>query len=282
MGLKFTKMHGLGNDFVVINALDQPLTMTPELSRWLADRHRGIGCDQILLVEPPRDSETDFYYRIFNADGSEVSQCGNGARCVMRFVREQGLTTKTEIRVGTHAGVLTLKQIDDGQYEVVMGVPQLEPAAVPFIAKQRAPAYYLGEGCTALRIGVVALGNPHAVLTVEDIDTAAVAELGPQIETDARFPQRVNVNFMQLIDAQRIQLRVWERGVGETAACGSGACAAVVIGRLWGALAESVAVQLPGGLLRVRWSGAANDPVHLIGPAEQVFEGELLNEQAGG
>lgn len=274
MRLKFTKMHGLGNDFVVIDAINQSVTMTAELSRLLAARRRGVGCDQVLLVEPPRSAETDFHYRIFNADGSEVAQCGNGARCFARFVHDKGLTDKTRLRVGTQAGVLALHLQDDGQVRVDMGVPRLEPAAVPFLARQRAPAYQLGSGCEALRIGVVSLGNPHAVLTVEDIDQAPVAVLGPRIEQDPRFPERTNVEFMQVEDTSHLYLRVWERGVGETEACGSGACAAVVIGRLWGELGETVRVTLPGGDLVIIWPGEG-ESVTLIGPATSVFDGEI-------
>ncbi len=275
MRLKFTKMHGLGNDFVVIDAVRQQVTMTPALSHHLASRRRGIGCDQVLLVEPPIAADSDFHYRIFNADGSEVAQCGNGARCFAQFVFEQGLTTKTVIRATTSAGLLELHRQDDGLIRVNMGQPRLEPAAVPFLADSRAPAYDLGSGCAALRIGVVSLGNPHAVLLVDDVDSAPIISLGPRIETDPRFPQRTNVEFMQVISARHIRLRVWERGVGETEACGSGACAAVVIGRLWGDLSDSVTVSLPGGDLHIHWLGEG-EPVTMLGPATSVFTGEII------
>ncbi|KAA6186562.1 diaminopimelate epimerase [Thiohalocapsa marina] len=274
MRLHFTKMHGLGNDFVVIDAISQRLDMTPELSRRLADRRFGIGCDQVLLVEAARLPGTEFHYRIFNADGSEVEQCGNGARCFARFVRDQGLTRSDDIAVGTAAGPIRLKAQPDGQISVDMGVPQLDPAAIPFQARRRAAAYDLWQGCSALRIGAVSMGNPHAVLHVEDIAQAPVAELGPRIECDPRFPRRVNVGFMQIIDAAHIRLRVWERGVGETLACGTGACAAVVIGRLWGELDEAVEVTLPGGALQIQWAGEGAS-VTMTGPAARVFEGDI-------
>jgi diaminopimelate epimerase len=274
MHLHFTKMHGLGNDFVVIDAIHQTLDMTPELSRRLADRRRGIGCDQVLLVEAPRLAGTEFHYRIFNADGSEVEQCGNGARCFARFVREQGLTRSDRIAVGTAAGVISLEVRPDSQISVDMGVPRLDPADIPFDAKRRAAAYDLGHGCDALRIGAVSMGNPHAVLRVDDIEQAPVEDIGPRIEHDRHFPNRVNVGFMQIIDAGHIRLRVWERGVGETLACGTGACAAVVVGRLWGELGERVRVELPGGELVIHWLGEGT-AVIMTGPAARVFDGDI-------
>jgi diaminopimelate epimerase len=274
MRLHFTKMHGLGNDFVVVDAIHQTLDMTPELSRRLADRRRGIGCDQVLLVEAPRIAGTEFHYRIFNADGSEVEQCGNGARCFARFVREQGLTRSDRIAVGTAAGVISLEVRPDSQISVDMGVPRLDPADIPFDAKRRAAAYDLGHGCDALRIGAVSMGNPHAVLRVDDIEQAPVEDIGPRIEHDRHFPNRVNVGFMQIIDAGHIRLRVWERGVGETLACGTGACAAVVVGRLWGELGERVRVELPGGELVIHWLGEGT-AVIMTGPAARVFDGDI-------
>jgi diaminopimelate epimerase len=274
MRLHFTKMHGLGNDFVVIDAIHQTLDMTPELSRRLADRRRGIGCDQVLVVEAPRLAGTEFHYRIFNADGSEVEQCGNGARCFARFVREQGLTRSDRIAVGTAAGVISLEVRPDSQISVDMGVPRLDPADIPFDAKRRAAAYDLGHGCDALRIGAVSMGNPHAVLRVDDIEQAPVEDIGPRIEHDRHFPNRVNVGFMQIIDAGHIRLRVWERGVGETLACGTGACAAVVVGRLWGELGERVRVELPGGELVIHWLGEGT-AVIMTGPAARVFDGDI-------
>ena len=280
MALRFTKMHGLGNDFVVIDAIHQSVTMTPDLARRLADRHRGVGCDQILLVEPPQLPETLFHYRIFNADGSEVEQCGNGARCFARFVRDQGLTDRDEIPVGTAAGPIRLALTSDGEVRVNMGVPRLAPAALPFIARHRAPAYDLGSGCEPLRVGAVSIGNPHIVMRVDDIDAAPVATLGPRLERDPRFPNRVNVGFMQIIDAGELRLRVWERGAGETAACGTGACAAMVIGRIWGELGERVRVRLPGGTLTIEWIGE-NEPITMTGPATRVFDGVLPSGAAG-
>ncbi|MBK1648068.1 diaminopimelate epimerase [Rhabdochromatium marinum] len=276
MPLKFTKMHGLGNDFVVIDAIHQQVAMTAELTRRLADRRRGVGCDQVLLVEPPHTSTTDFHYRIFNADGSEVSQCGNGARCFARFVHDKGLTDKRQLYVSTKSGLLTLHLLDDGQVRVDMGVPRLEPRAIPFLTEQRAPAYHYGQGREALRIGVVSMGNPHVVVPVEDLANAPVVSLGPEIETAPLFPQRTNVGFMQVFSAEHIGLRVWERGAGETQACGSGACAAMVIGRLWGELAEEVRVTLPGGDLVINWPGN-QDTVTMTGPACPVFDGEITS-----
>jgi diaminopimelate epimerase len=274
MRLRFTKMQGLGNDFVVIDAVGQRVEMTPALCRRLADRRFGIGCDQLLLVEPPRLPGTDFHYRIFNADGSEVEQCGNGARCFARFVREQGLCTRDEISVGTAAGPIVLCLRPDGQVTVDMGVPRFEPADIPLVARSRAPAYEIGKGCDAIRFGAVSMGNPHAVLRVDHVQDAPVETLGPLIEHDSLFPNRVNVGFMQVEDATRIRLRVWERGVGETLACGTGACAAVVIGRLWGELEETVTVALPGGELVINWLGEG-ETVVMTGPATRVFDGDI-------
>lgn len=274
MRLKFSKMHGLGNDFVVIDAVNQRLVLTAELTRRIAERRRGVGCDQILLVEPAPTPNADFHYRIFNADGSEVGQCGNGARCLARFVHDQGLTDKRNLLVSTKSGLLELQLLDDGQVQVAMGEPRFEPHAIPFLTDQRAPAYTYGQGCAARRIGVVSMGNPHVVMPVEDLDQAPVTTLGPRIETDPRFPQRTNVGFMQVLDAGHIRLRVWERGAGETEACGSGACAAMVIGRLWGELDEQVRVTLPGGDLVIRWPGHG-ETVTMTGPACHVFDGEL-------
>jgi len=272
--LRFTKMHGLGNDFVVIDAIGQSVAMTEALARHLADRRRGIGCDQVLLVEPARLSGTAFHYRIFNADGSEVEQCGNGARCFARFVRDQGLTSDDHILVGTAAGPITLELMPDGQVQVDMGTPRFEPTDIPMRVPHRAPAYDLGRGCKAKRIGAVSMGNPHAVLEVDDLDEAPVTTMGPLIETDPLFPNRVNVGFMQVIDETRLRLRVWERGTGETEACGTGACAAVAVGRIWGDLGERVQVSLPGGDLVIDWPGEG-EPMLMTGPATTVFEGEI-------
>ena len=274
MKLHFTKMHGLGNDFVVIDAIHQSVVMTPELTRRLAERRFGVGCDQVLLVEPARLPDTDFHYRIFNADGAEVEQCGNGARCFARYVREEGLTSKDEIRVGTAAGAILLRAQPDGLTSVDMGAPRLDPQDVPFLSKRRAAAYDLGSGCEAIRIGVVSMGNPHAVLRVDDVEQAPVTTLGPRIEHDPGFPNRVNVGFMEIIDAGHIRLRVWERGTGETLACGTGACAAAVIGRLWGELDETVHVRLAGGELVINWPGEGST-VTMTGPSTRVFEGDI-------
>jgi diaminopimelate epimerase len=271
---RFTKMQGLGNDFVVVDAIRQSVRLGPEDYRFLADRRLGIGCDQVLLVEPPRSPETDFHYRIFNADGSEVQQCGNGARCFARFVRDQGLTDKTEIPVGTAAGTIRLFMQADGQVRVNMGEPVLAPSRIPFAADQEAPEYELDLGERSLRIGAVSMGNPHAVLLVNDVETAEVAELGPRIEHHPRFPERTNAGFMQVIDRCHIRLRVFERGAGETLACGTGACAAAVIGRRWGLLGERVRVSLSGGDLVIEWK-AESRPVWMTGPAQSVYHGEI-------
>jgi diaminopimelate epimerase len=274
MRLRFTKMHGLGNDFIVLDATRERLDLNPTLVRDLADRRFGIGCDQLLVVEPPRDPATDFHYRIFNADGSEVEQCGNGARCFARFVREQGLTDKDEIPVGTAAGPIRLFIEPDGQVRVNMGAPILEPARIPFLVPSQALDYPLEVAGERLTIGAVSMGNPHAVLRVTDVESALVATLGPQIEHHPRFPARVNVGFMQILDPGHVRLRVHERGAGETLACGTGACAAVVAGRLWEILGERVRVSLPGGDLVIQWLGGS-EPVWMTGPATTVYQGEI-------
>ncbi len=274
MRLAFAKMHGLGNDFVVIDAVRQQLALSPAQIRWLADRHFGVGCDQVLLVEPARSPAADFRYRIFNADGCEVEQCGNGARCFARFVVDHGLTDKRVIAVETRAGRIELSLQEDGQVTVNMGVPVLEPEAIPLRAAERASRYALVLEGRELSFAAVSMGNPHMVLEVEDVARAPVAELGPKLEGHELFPQRVNVGFMQRLGRGAIRLRVFERGVGETLACGSGACAAVVAGRLWGELDEQVTVSLPGGELSIRWRGEG-EPVWMTGPAVEVFQGEL-------
>jgi diaminopimelate epimerase len=272
MKLNFTKMHGLGNDFVVIDGISQTVAPEPAWIRRLADRHFGIGCDQVLLVEASDRPDADFRYRIFNADGSEVEQCGNGARCFARFVRDRGLTDKTDLRVITAAGLLRLQVQADGQVAVDMGQPRLEPAEIPFFATERAHRYSIAADGVELEVGVVSMGNPHAVLVVDDADRAPVAHLGPLLERHGRFPRRANVGFMQIVAPDRIRLRVFERGTGETLACGSGACAAVVVGRLWGLLWPNVRVELPGGELTIHWAGEG-ESVILTGPAMTVFEG---------
>jgi diaminopimelate epimerase len=270
--LRFTKMHGLGNDFVVIDGINQTITLDPARVRFLADRHFGIGCDQVLLVEASDRPEADFRYRIFNADGGEVEQCGNGARCFARFVRDRGLTDRDNLRVLTAAGLLRLRIQPDGRVAVDMGPPRLEPAEIPFFATGRAPRYPIAADGLEMEIGVVSMGNPHAVLRVDDVDRAPVTHLGPLLERHGRFPHRANIGFMQIVAPDHLRLRVFERGVGETLACGSGACAAVVIGRLWGLLWPKVRVDLPGGELTVHWAGEG-ESVMMIGPAATVFEG---------
>ncbi len=275
MRLHFSKMHGLGNDFVVIDATRRPVELSPEQLRRLADRRFGVGCDQILLVEPPRLPGTDFHYRIFNADGSEVEQCGNGARCFARFVRDHGLTDKDVIPVGTAGGPIELRILDDGQVRVDMGAPGLDPAALPFEAEARANTYALRlDDGEEVRVSAVSMGNPHAVLLVDDVADAPVGTLGPRIERHPRFPRRVNVGFMAVRDAHQIDLRVWERGAGETLACGTGACAAVVAGCLRGLLESPVTVHLRGGDLVISWDGEGQ-PVWMTGPATEVFEGDI-------
>ena len=274
MEIEFTKMHGLGNDFVVIDAINQEIDLSEDQVQFIADRHFGIGCDQLLLVEAAETDDVDFIYRIFNADGGEVEQCGNGARCFAVFVREKGLTDKDLIRVETASGVIELHVQTDGQITVDMGVPELNPWNIPFNADTRLDEYSLDLNGQMLKIGAVSMGNPHAVTIVENVDTAAVDELGAGIETHSLFPNRVNAGFMQIVDESHIRLRVFERGAGETLACGTGACAAMVIGRLQGHLADEVQVDLPGGNLQISWQGEAS-PVMMTGPATTVFEGKI-------
>ncbi len=274
MALSFSKMHGLGNDFVVFDAVNQPVALDETQLRAIADRRFGIGCDQILLVEPPRRAGTEFYYRIFNADGGEVEQCGNGARCFARFVHDKGLTSSREIPVGTAAGDIRLYLEDDGQVRVNMGRPFLQPGEIPFDTAHQAPSYSLDVDGGTVEIGAVSMGNPHAVLLVDSVADAPVERLGPLICNHPRFPRRANVGFMSVHSPGSIDLRVFERGAGETLACGTGACAAVVSGRLRGLLDERVEVRLPGGTLMVSWAGN-EQPVWMTGPAVEVFDGKL-------
>ncbi|MDR5885825.1 diaminopimelate epimerase [Vreelandella janggokensis] len=274
MLLHFTKMHGLGNDFMVVDLVTQRARLRDEQIRQLADRRFGIGFDQLLIVEPPRDPDMDFRYRIYNADGSEVENCGNGARCFARFVREQRLTHKHEIRVETAGGPLVLNVQHDGLVRVDMGQPRFNPAAVPFDAPGDQPLHDVEVDGETLQLGVVSMGNPHAVLQVDDIDTAPVARLGPLLEAHQRFPQRVNVGFMQVLSASEIRLRVFERGSGETLACGTGACAAVASGIRQGLLKSPVRVHLLGGELSVEWS-SPESPLIMVGPATHVFDGRV-------
>jgi len=278
MNIAFTKMHGLGNDFIVIEALEHRFSATPEQIRQLADRHFGIGFDQLLLVEPPTSEDMDFSYRIFNADGNEVEQCGNGARCFARFVYDRGLTEKTEIRVGTLSGIIIPRLLDDGRVCVDMGVPEFEPEKIPFITERREHSYRLTLENDEIEIGAVSMGNPHAVQLVSDVDLAPVSQTGPEIEHHQLFPHRVNAGYMQVLDRQTIRLRVWERGSGETLACGTGACAAVVIGIDQGILDSPVEVSLRGGTLEVEWSGQG-ESVFMTGPAEYVYEGSYEMEK---
>jgi diaminopimelate epimerase len=274
MRLKFTKMHGLGNDFVVFDATREFPQLSAAQLHAIADRHFGVGCDQILLVEASRSDGTDFYYRIFNADGGEVEQCGNGARCFVRDVREKRLTTKKQIRVGTRGGVIVPRIEEDGQVTVDMGVPEFEPAGIPFLVDKRALTYSLDVAGTLRTISSLSMGNPHAVQVVPDVDDAPVATEGPLIEHHSRFPQRVNAGYMQVLTRKHIRLRVYERGAGETLSCGTGACAAAVAGVLRGLLDERVRVTTRGGDLRVYWPGEGK-PVSMTGPAVTVFEGEI-------
>ena len=268
-------MHGLGNDFVVLDATSRPIELAPEQLRAIADRHFGVGCDQILQVEPAREPGTDFYYRIFNADGFEVEQCGNGARCFVRYVHERGLTAKREIRVGTKGGVIVPRLEPDGQVTVDMGLPVFDPDEVPFDAPERALTYHLDVAGRLVEVSVLAMGNPHAVQIVPDVDSAPVAVEGPLIESHPRFPQRVNAGYMQIVDRHRIRLRVYERGAGETLACGTGACAAVAAGVTRDVLdGERVTVETHGGALVISWAGE-DSPVLMTGPAAAVFEGEI-------
>ncbi len=272
--INFTKMHGLGNDFVVIDAISRHIALTSEQIRWMSDRHFGIGFDQLLLVEKAVSANADFKYRIFNADGSEVAQCGNGARCFARFVRDKKLSDKDEIRVDTDSGQLLLRFDDDNQITVNMGTPRFAPAEIPLLAEEESRFYTVRVGDTEKAFGAVSMGNPHAVIQVSDIKTAPVAELGEALESHAFFPERVNVGFMQVIDRQHIKLRVYERGAAETLACGSGACAAVVIGIEQNLLDSTVSVELPGGALTINWLGRG-EPVLMTGPATSVFEGQI-------
>ena len=267
-------MQGAGNDFVVLDGVSQRIELTPAQYRRLADRHFGVGCDQILLVEPPRTAGSDFRYRIFNADGGEVEQCGNGARCFVHFVRARGLTAKNEIRVETAAGIIAPRLEADGGVTVNMGAPVFEAKRIPFLTDSDALVQPLEVGGTTVEITAVSIGNPHAVQVVADVDAAPVLTQGPLIERHARFPQRVNAGYLQVLDRGRIRLRVYERGAGETLACGSGACAAVAAGIRRGLLDERVQVSTHGGDLTIRWEGGDN-PVWMTGPAVTVFEGEI-------
>lgn len=270
--MQFSKMHGLGNDFVVVDGVTQNVFFTPETIRRLANRHCGIGFDQLLIVEAPYDPELDFHYRIFNADGSEVSQCGNGARCFARFVTLKGLTNKNDIAVSTQKGNMVLTVKDDNQIRVNMGEPIWEPAKIPFTANKFEKNYILRTDIQTVLCGAVSMGNPHCVVQVDDIQTANVEQLGSLLENHERFPERVNAGFMQIINKEHIKLRVYERGAGETQACGSGACAAVAVGIMQGLLNNNVQVDLPGGSLMIEWNGVGH-PLYMTGEATHIYDG---------
>jgi len=274
MKLKFTKMHGAGNDFVVIDGVRQNIYLTPEQLRLLADRHFGIGCDQILIVKRSQNEEADFRYLIFNADGGEVEQCGNGARCFVRFVHDHKLTSKREIVVETKSGLISPRLEEDGRVTVNMGTPIFENSRIPFDSDSDEITQALLVNNETVMISALSIGNPHAVQVVDDIESAPVTTIGPLIEQHPRFPKRVNAGFMQVVDREHIKLRVYERGSGETMSCGTGACAAVVTGIRRGLLDSTVQVATHGGLLTIGWTGASS-PVIMTGPAITVFEGEI-------
>ncbi len=274
MLLKFSKMHGLGNDFVMIDAVSQNIFLSKEQIIKLADRHTGIGFDQLLMIEAPYDPDLDFHYRIYNSDGSEVENCGNGARCFARFVRLKGLSNRYRLGVSCKGGKMQLKHERNGMITVSIGVPQFEPAKVPFEANKIENNYILRTEQETVLCGVVSMGNPHCVLTVDDVEQAPVATLGPALSSHERFPEHTNVGFMEIISRSHIKLRVYERGVGETRACGTGACAAVAVGQKQGLLDQNVTVDLPGGSLQIHWRGD-NSILKMTGPAEHVYDGQI-------
>jgi diaminopimelate epimerase len=274
MIVEFTKMHGLGNDFMVVDMISQHAYFRPEQVRKLADRRMGIGFDQMLLVEPPSKPDMDFKYRIFNADGSEVEQCGNGARCFAVFVREQGLTDKSVIRVETLNADIELFIQEDGRVRVDMGEPVLEPKLVPFDADEQLAVYPVESNGEIFELSAVSMGNPHGVMLVDDVSTADVERLGPALESHPRFPNKANIGFMEIVHAKFIKLRVFERGSGETLACGTGACAAVVAGIERGLLQSPVEVKLPGGNLNIEWQGRGHNLI-MVGPAVTVYKGQV-------
>ena len=274
MQIQFSKMHGLGNDFMVIDQISQDVRLSPELVARLADRHTGVGFDQLLSVEPPTDPESDFRYRIYNADGSEAEQCGNGARCFAKFVVDAGLSVKTELRLQTNTGVITTQLRDDGNVEVDMGVPTTVPDEIPFVTNEAGVTHRIAVGNQEVDIVAVSVGNPHAVLFVDSVNDAPVATLGPLLSRHERFPRGVNVGFCQVIDSGFARLRVFERGVGETRACGTGACAAAVAGVLTGRFSDRVKISLPGGKVKIKWEGAGRS-LRMLGPACLVYEGRI-------
>jgi diaminopimelate epimerase len=273
--IHFSKMHGLGNDFVVIDAINQHINLTSEQIRFMSNRHFGIGFDQLLLVEKPTSDNADFKYRIFNADGSEVGQCGNGARCFARFVRDKKLSDKNEIAVDTNSGQLLLRFTEQNLITVNMGIPKHNPMEIPLLAEQESILYTVTVNDENTRFGAISMGNPHAVIQVENVEKAPVDSLGKILENHSLFPERANIGFMQIINKKAIKLRVYERGAAETLACGSGACAAVVIGIEQNLLDKEVCVELPGGELTISWSGRG-EPVFMTGPACHVFDGTLI------
>ena len=271
---QFSKMHGLGNDFMVVDAVTQNVFFSPELIRRLADRHLGVGFDQLLVVEPPYDPELDFHYRIFNADGSEVAQCGNGARCFARFVRLKGLTNKRDIRVSTANGRMVLTVTDDDLVRVNMGEPNFEPSAVPFRANKAEKTYIMRAAEQTILCGVVSMGNPHCVVFMDDVEDFEIEKTGPLFENYKDFPRRINTEFVKVIDEHTLQMRVWERGSGETFACGTGACATAVAAVLNGHCNGEILIHLLGGDLKIEWDKETNH-VFMTGPAAISFEGEI-------
>lgn len=276
MLLRFTKMHGLGNDFMVVDLVTQRFKFNSQMVKRLGDRKLGVGFDQLLIIEIPSNPEMDFRYRIFNSDGSEVEHCGNGARCFAQFISDKRLSVKRLLKVETAKGNMSLTIRDDHQVEVDMGPPVFTPSELPFICEQQHVLYPLTVDGEVLQVSAISMGNPHAVLVVEDVSSAAVERVGKALQGQACFPKSVNVGFMQVVSDSEINLRVYERSVGETLACGTGACAAVVAGRQRGLLADRVKVNVTGGALEIYWQGAATDPVIMTGPATNVFEGKLF------
>jgi diaminopimelate epimerase len=274
MTLSFTKMQGLGNDFVVIDGTTTSFKPDAALLAKLTDRRFGVGCDQVLVVDPPPSADVDFGYRIFNSDGSEVGQCGNGVRCLGRFVRNRRLSDRRKLRVRTTTSTMEIELLDDGQVRVDMGAPRFSPGEVPLHAPARSLRYTVTIDNQRVEFGAASMGNPHAVIEVADVDHAAVNTLGPRLERHELFPERANIGFLQILDREHARLRVFERGAGETLACGSGACAAMAVGRLWERFASKVEVQMRGGSLHLEWEGEGR-PVYMTGPAETVFEGSL-------
>ena len=274
MRIEFSKMHGLGNDFMVIDQISQDLRLSPELIQRLSDRHTGVGFDQMLCVEAPTDPDCDFRYRIYNADGSEAEQCGNGARCFAKFVVDRGLSTKSELRLQVGNGRITTSLRDDDLVEVDMGVPTTVPAQIPFVTDVEAMSYRIAVGSDVVEIVPISVGNPHAVIFVDSVNDAPVATLGAALSRHERFPHGVNVNFCQVIDSGFARLRVYERAVGETRACGSGACAAAVAGVITGRFGERVKISLPGGKVKIKWPGTGH-PLKMLGPACLVYEGHV-------